>query len=614
MIGLNGMRASIKSVWAKAAIVATMLVVAGCEFPGAEQIAPPAAASPAGAGSPPNTVTAREAKDGGATSARGATPAAAALSRLRVTATPTVEIHKHRTTACTDGLRAMHRYSGDDVVRWTADGAHILLSYSRAVWAVTADGSRLRRLARSWREPPSSSGYSPGRSATFDVSPDGWHVVYATCGYPPDLPGVRLEELSDYHFDYELAVVGLDGQAPQRLTRHPAFDNYPAWSPDGTRIAFLSNGNGHGSAAEFRKGYPPAPGLHTMAADGTDVRQLATGGTAVVLQPPAWSPDGRSIVVAVWSWSESKGQEVHELYLVQADGAGYVRLAEAVVSGGAWSPDGTRLAFAKSDGAEVALYTMAADGADARRVTTLPRWRPSYGTEAWIHTIAWSPDGAKLLYLCGPRHFCVVTLEGAPIGAPSLGDRAVWSPDGQRIAVAALQDPYERLILYTAAPDGSDVRPLVFDEHARRIRPGEGPLLVAARAREEDPATSSAACAGGFVVPAPAANPGLVRDCETLITARTALFYGQFVNWGSGSPLALWQGVTISGTPPRVTGLDLDYEDLRGSIPPALANLPHLKQLTLAGNRLTGCIPVGLKRVPDNDLAALGLPDCVVGA
>ena len=375
MISPKLVASSLNHVWAAAILVVIVLVVAACEFPGAEPPAPPAtptpAPSPAGAGSPPNTVTAREAKDGGATSARGATPAAAALSRLRVTATPTVEIHKHRTTACTDGLRAMHRYSGDDVVRWTADGAHILLSYSRAVWAVTADGSRL--LARSWREPPSGSGYSPGRSATFDVSPDGRHVVYATCGYPPDLPGVRLEELSDYHFDYELAVVGLDGQAPQRLTRHPAFDNYPAWSPGGTRIAFLSNGNGHGSAAEFRKGYPPAPGLHTMAADGTDVRQLATGGTAVVLQPPAWSPDGRSIVVAVWSWSESKGQEVHELYLVQADGTGYVRLAEAVVSGGAWSPDGTRLAFAKSDGAEVALYTMAAAGADARRVTKVPR-------------------------------------------------------------------------------------------------------------------------------------------------------------------------------------------------------------------------------------------------
>ena len=72
--------------------------------------------------------------------------------------------------------------------------------------------------------------------------------------------------------------------------------------------------------------------------------------------------------------------------------------------------------------------------------------------------------------------------------------------------------------------------------------------------------------------------------------------------------------MTITGTPPRVTGLDLYYKDLRGTIPPALANLPHLKQLSLAGNRLTGCIPVGLKRVEHNDLAELGLPDCEAGA
>ena len=79
-----------------------------------------------------------------------------------------------------------------------------------------------------------------------------------------------------------------------------------------------------------------------------------------------------------------------------------------------------------------------------------------------------------------------------------------------------------------------------------RIRPGETARLVAAQVRDEDPATSRAACAGGFVVPAPAANPGLVRDCETLITARAVLARGPLANWGSGSPLALWRGVNIT--------------------------------------------------------------------
>ena len=207
------------------------------------------------------------------------------------------------------------------------------------------------------------------------------------------------------------------------------------------------------------------------------------------------------------------------------------------------------------------------------------------------------------------------------VGTSLVGDHAVWSPDGKRVAVTTPRAP-ERMhgdeihgsypyILYSAAPDGSDVEPLVLggEESVSRVR-----SLIAAQAADEDLATSRAACTTGFVVLASDANPGLVHDCTTLLAAGAALFYGQLVNWGSGSPLARWEGVTVSGAPPRVTGLDLDNERLRGSIPPELANLTQLKHLYLAGNRLTGCIPVGLKRVEHNDLAELGLPDCETGS
>ena len=653
MIGPKLVTTSVKHVWAGVVIIAAVLVVAGCKLPGAEHTALPAtstpAASPAGTGLPPATVTTVQSKDIGASAGRGATPAARAVATPSPVASPEVRavetvlaavtvgpVHVQRSSACTDGLEPMRRYASDHVARWTADGTHILLTYNSEVWAVTPDGSRLWRLAQAWGQTEPGTEFTFGWMTSFDVTRDGKHVVYATCRYLPDVPRAALMgEAGPFRFDYEIAVVGLDGKTPRRLTRHNDFDNYPAWSPDGTRVAFVSNRDVPDIEKTWRAG------LYTMAADGADVRRLAAGLEGVAWQPPAWSPDGRSLAVA-----GVEPGDAHGLYLVHTDGAGFVRLADAI-SGGAWSPDGARLAFAKPEGAGVALYTIAVDGADAQRVTTVRGWELSSGPDlrwAWIPTVAWSPDGAKLLYSCWPRRFCVVTLDGEPVGEnPLLGGRAVWSPDGARIAVASPQAPdptdgSHPIVVYSAAPDGSD---------AEALARGGGVGLVAAQAAEEALATSRAACAAGFVVPAPEANPGLVRDCETLLAARAALFGRLLVNWGSGTSLERWTGVTVAGTPPRVIGLDLRYverrftrrnsvvqERLRGTIPPALGALERLQRLNLAGNalsgpippelgalshltelrlglnRLTGCIPVDLRRVERHDLEELGLPDC----
>ena len=145
------------------------------------------------------------------------------------------------------------------------------------------------------------------------------------------------------------------------------------------------------------------------------------------------------------------------------------------------------------------------------------------------------------------------------------------------------------------------------------------------------------ACSNGTVVPNPNANTGLVSDCVTLLTARDVLRGTASLNWRATTTIASWNGINVTGTPGRVTRLDLSARGLIGTIPPALAGLSalvtldlsdndltgetpedlarlrSLETLRLSGNNLTGCIPMALMSVATNDLGSLGLPGCVEG-
>lgn len=76
---------------------------------------------------------------------------------------------------------------------------------------------------------------------------------------------------------YGIYVINPDGTGGMRLTNHDAWDDEPAWSPDGRRIAFTSTRGGSGAD------------LYIMNADGTNVMRLTT---RAAVRQPTWSPDG----------------------------------------------------------------------------------------------------------------------------------------------------------------------------------------------------------------------------------------------------------------------------------------------------------------------------------
>ena len=190
---------------------------------------------------------------------------------------------------------------------------------------------------------------------------------YGHPAWSPD--GTRIAFESARDGNEEIYVMNADGSGLARLTNNPAWDGGPAWSPDGARIAFSSNRDGVSE-------------IYVMNTDGTNVARLTSGpGDGW----PAWSPDGTKLAF------ESYRDGNWEIYAMNADGSGVTRLTNnpAVDGGPAWSPDGTRIAFQSNRDGNPQIYVMNADGSGVTRLTNNydSDWQP-----------AWSPDGSRIAF------------------------------------------------------------------------------------------------------------------------------------------------------------------------------------------------------------------------
>ena len=104
----------------------------------------------------------------------------------------------------------------------------------------------------------------------------------------------------------------------------------------------------------------------------------------------------------------------------------------------------------------------------------------------------------------------------------------------------------------------------------------------------------------------PTTNTDLGRDCATLLGMKLALAGTATLNWGGGTAMSKWEGVTVSGTPRRVTGLNLREKSLTGTISTSIGNLTELTTLDLSKNKLTGTIPASVGKLTKLDHFHLG--------
>ena len=104
-------------------------------------------------------------------------------------------------------------------------------------------------------------------------------------------------------------------------------------------------------------------------------------------------------------------------------------------------------------------------------------------------------------------------------------------------------------------------------------------------------------CENSVAVPDPTNNPGLVSDCEALLAARDTLADSGSLDWADNTPIVEWEGITVGGTPERVTELYLRGGKINGEISPELGNLTGLKSLRLVIVPLRGGIPSELGNI-----------------
>ncbi|MGI9648248.1 MAG: hypothetical protein ACR2OI_06985, partial [Acidimicrobiia bacterium] len=337
------------------------------------------------------------------------------------------------------------------------------------------------------------------------------------------VPHVRSSSLASEHLPPIVFISERDGNrelylgdpadaSATRITSTSFEDEItPAWSPDGSRIAY--GGDTH---------------LFISDPDGANrIGPLAT--TVDRASQPSWSPDGSQLAIQV---SENfAGGDDWEVYVIDNDGSNLTQLTTNTAQDRYphWSPDGTRVAIARDD---ILTIIDATTGADVASF-------PTAGTARYPR---WSPDGSRIVYSRPASGWAVAVLDvGAGTTTTVLNDGAfnwhpTWSPDGTQILFASTTTFPSDFDLVVINSDGTGRSVLPFNSTSSDFYPDWRPGTADPPSADLDVTVSV--------------------DSDVVAIGRPATYRARVSNSGPDPATAVTAAVTVVPDTADVTPLD----------------------------------------------------------
>jgi TolB protein len=263
-------------------------------------------------------------------------------------------------------------------------------------------------------------------------------VARSKLTFQSDRDGERLAGTIENRNVKEIYFSDYDGENQRRVTSSRSLNGFPAWSPDGRAIAYMS----------WRRGQPQIFVSHIYEGTLDEVTKVPGENWT-----PSWSPDGTRIAFA----SSRDGNS--EIYVANRDGSNVRRITNnpAIDISPTWSPNGTEIAFTSDRSGSPQIYLVSADGlGTVQRLTSesycdRPTWSPAPFNE--IAFASRSGPGFDIKVIDVPtRQVKQLTFGEGTNESPS------FAPNGRHIAFTSTRSG--RSQIFVMARDGKDVRQL----------------------------------------------------------------------------------------------------------------------------------------------------------